>query len=100
MSLQVSSATSLTTAPPSVVPQTRSVPQARSKVECFVARVMRGVDEDVGREISACAEPLAIGTSPGNRMVLNDGLVSRHHCELTSTPLGLHVRDLGSTNGT
>ena len=80
--------------------QTRSAPHSRSKVECFVVKVLRGVEGDLGREVGSCAEPLAIGTSPGNRLVLNDGLVSRHHCELTSTPLGLYVRDLGSTNGT
>ncbi len=97
MSLQVSTAAAL---PTSAAPQTRSVPQSRSKAECFAVRVVRGADEDVGREIASCAEPLAIGTSPANRLVLADGLVSRHHCELTSTPLGLHVRDLGSTNGT
>jgi two-component system response regulator GlrR len=83
------------------VPQTRSAPvQPRVKLECFVVRVVRGTEEDQGREVSSCTEPVAIGASPGNRLVLADGLVSRHHCEITTTPLGLYVRDLGSTNGT
>ncbi len=29
-----------------------------------------------------------------------DDTVSRHHCELERTPLGIIVRDLGSTNHT
>ena len=82
------------------VPQTRSAPQSRVKVDCFVVRVTRGADEDQGREAASCTDALAIGTSPGNHLVLADGPVSRHHCELTSTALGLYVRDLGSTNGT
>jgi two-component system, NtrC family, response regulator GlrR len=81
-------------------PQTRSAPQSRCKVDCFVVKVLKGTEDDQGREVGSCTEPLAIGTSPGNRLVLSDGLVSRHHCELTATPLGLYVRDLGSTNGT
>ena len=97
------SLTALTASPHSdapVVSQTRSAPQPRVKLECFVVRVLRGTQVDLGREVGSCTEPLAIGTSPGNKLVLADGLVSRHHCEIITTPLGLHVRDLGSTNGT
>jgi transcriptional regulator with GAF, ATPase, and Fis domain len=45
-------------------------------------------------------EKLRIGKAPDNDVVLNDDTVSRHHCELTRANDGVHVRDLGSTNGT
>ncbi|HLK38233.1 MAG TPA: sigma 54-interacting transcriptional regulator [Polyangiaceae bacterium] len=41
-----------------------------------------------------------IGKASDNDIVLADDTVSRHHCELTRRPDGVHVRDLGSTNGT
>jgi transcriptional regulator with GAF, ATPase, and Fis domain len=43
---------------------------------------------------------LTIGKAPENDLVLSDDTVSRRHCELTRVPEGIHVRDLGSTNGT
>jgi transcriptional regulator with GAF, ATPase, and Fis domain len=43
---------------------------------------------------------LRIGKAPENDIVLPDDTVSRQHCELTARPDGIHVRDLGSTNGT
>jgi transcriptional regulator with GAF, ATPase, and Fis domain len=43
---------------------------------------------------------LTIGKAPDNGLVLPDDTVSRHHCELERTALGIVVRDLGSTNHT
>jgi len=43
---------------------------------------------------------LTIGKAPDNDLVLPDDTVSRHHCELERTAVGLVVRDLGSTNHT
>jgi transcriptional regulator with GAF, ATPase, and Fis domain len=40
-----------------------------------------------------------IGTSSDNDIVLTDNSVSRRHCEIESTPAGIRVRDMGSTNG-
>jgi transcriptional regulator with GAF, ATPase, and Fis domain len=48
----------------------------------------------------ALGERLRIGKASDNDVVLPDDTVSRHHCELTRTNDGVHVRDLGSTNGT
>ncbi len=45
-------------------------------------------------------EKLRIGKAPDNDVVLSDDTVSRYHCELTRANDGVHVRDLGSTNGT
>jgi transcriptional regulator with GAF, ATPase, and Fis domain len=43
---------------------------------------------------------LRLGKAQDNDLVLDDDTVSRHHCELARTNDGIHVRDLGSTNGT
>ena len=45
-------------------------------------------------------ERLTVGKAPDNDLVLPDDTVSRHHCELERTALGIIVRDLGSTNHT
>jgi transcriptional regulator with GAF, ATPase, and Fis domain len=42
----------------------------------------------------------AIGTAADNDLVLADKAVSRYHLELEPGPDGIHVRDLGSRNGT
>ena len=41
-----------------------------------------------------------IGRSQGAEFILEAPLVSRLHCQLTSTADSLHVKDLDSTNGT
>jgi DNA-binding NtrC family response regulator len=41
-----------------------------------------------------------VGKADDNDVVLADETVSRHHCEISRTPQGVRVRDLGSTNGT
>ena len=45
-------------------------------------------------------ERLTVGKAADNDLVLPDDTVSRHHCEIERTPLGVVVRDLGSTNQT
>ena len=41
-----------------------------------------------------------IGRSTGAEFMVDAALVSRLHCQLTATDDSLHVKDLGSTNGT
>jgi DNA-binding NtrC family response regulator len=70
---------------------------------------------DAGREVSSQDARLVIGSEAGVGLELRDGAVSRFHCELVvaaersgpeAGPLGsmtrgrIHVRDLGSRNGT
>lgn len=50
-------------------------------------RLLPGTEKTVGR-----------GTSAG--FVIDMPLVSRLHCNLSATPTGIAVEDLGSTNGT
>ncbi len=46
------------------------------------------------------AGPLVVGSAEEAGIALSDGTVSRYHLELTPRGDGVHVRDLGSTNGT
>jgi DNA-binding NtrC family response regulator len=52
----------------------------------------------VAREVRV-GEVLRCGSNPGNDLVLTQDTVSRIHAELSATPKGVRVRDLGSTNG-
>src|SRR3954468_24743365 len=54
---------------------------------------------DLGRSIDVAGRELRVGTEVENDFVLNDEAVSRVHCALEPTALGLRVRDEGSTNG-
>jgi len=54
-----------------------------------------------GKQISVLAEGVRVGRSSKNDVVLEDPLLSRHHCRLFFKPgEGLWVTDLGSANGT
>ena len=45
-------------------------------------------------------EPLTLGTDASCGLALTDRAVSKLHCEISLTELGVRVRDLGSKNGT
>jgi transcriptional regulator with GAF, ATPase, and Fis domain len=53
-----------------------------------------------GATWQAAAERCAIGSHPSNDLVIDDGTVSRFHCEITIAATVVRVRDLGSRNGT
>ena len=40
-----------------------------------------------------------IGTAPPADIVINDGFMSTHHCDIQVSPLGFVLVDPGSTNG-
>jgi DNA-binding NtrC family response regulator len=87
-----------TSSPSSLRPHTRIGPAAVTAASSLALRIVRG--GDTGGEPVAITEPVSIGTATTNRIALTDLLVSRFHCEVAPSPLGLHLRDLGSTNGT
>jgi transcriptional regulator with GAF, ATPase, and Fis domain len=77
----------------------------------IATRAVQGTESNVGIQAlvlsgrakgTSCkiGDKLRIGKAPDNELVLADDTVSRHHCELTRVDGGIHVRDLGSTNGT
>jgi DNA-binding NtrC family response regulator len=55
---------------------------------------------DAGAEAEFDHDVIRIGAQEGNHFQLTDPTVSRRHAEITRTPDGLVLRDLGSTNGT
>ena len=68
------------------------------QVQRFRVEVVSGPNR--GQVGAAEGTELAIGTAPGNHLVVTDPTVSRHHLVITATTNGFQVRDLGSTNGT
>jgi DNA-binding NtrC family response regulator len=76
--------------------ETRAVGPAASAVGIQVI-VLSGSAKGTSRPLG---EKLRIGKATDNDLVLADDTVSRHHCELTRSSAGIHVRDLQSTNGT
>ena len=59
-----------------------------------------GGGPDAGKSVPIAGKSVRIGSAEGNDIVLSDRAVSRAHCEITPTPDGPLVKDLGSTNGT
>ena len=53
-----------------------------------------------GKKLTLGAEPLTIGRSRANELVLHDEKVSSQHAVITTSGDKLFLRDLGSTNGT
>lgn len=70
----------------------------RSQSPGFPVRTVRV--SVLGGEQSAEGELVSVGAAQDNRLVLSGRAVSRYHLELRATSRGIHVRDLGSTNGT
>lgn len=60
--------------------------------------VIKGVDE--GRQFDLTAPAVAVGRHSSNPVHLHDTRASRRHLELTATPAGHRLADLGSGNGT
>ncbi|MBN2362368.1 MAG: sigma 54-dependent Fis family transcriptional regulator [Deltaproteobacteria bacterium] len=71
---------------------------SRMRVRAIHLEVVRGPDR--GAVFDSQRERVAIGTAPGNDLVLTDPTVSRYHLELERQANRIVVRDLGSTNGT
>ncbi|HMG57514.1 MAG TPA: sigma 54-interacting transcriptional regulator [Kofleriaceae bacterium] len=67
-------------------------------VRQFRLRVELG--PDAGREAASHDTSIVIGSEAGARLKLDDGAVSRFHCELAVDGGRVRVRDLGSRNGT
>ncbi len=55
---------------------------------------------EAGREIELPSGTTLVGRAADCGVVLADPSVSGHHCEIRASDLGVHLRDLGSTNGT
>jgi DNA-binding NtrC family response regulator len=56
--------------------------------------------DQTAASIALGARTVVVGAHASCDLVLNDPQVSRRHAELSITPEGIRVKDLGSTNGT
>jgi DNA-binding NtrC family response regulator len=59
-----------------------------------------GVGTAEEKRFPISSTPIVIGKDPAGDIVLRDPAVSRRHCEVKQTAVGVHIRDLGSRNGT
>jgi DNA-binding NtrC family response regulator len=79
-------------------------PSSRSLVPpdgAFVLTVVEGPDQGKSvRADAASPSPVLVGSSPACDLRLTDREVSRRHLGLGLVAQRLHIRDLGSTNGT
>ena len=78
---------------------TESDGRERCGLSSLLVELVEGPDVGLRYE---CAEarPLTLGAADDNDVVLRDPQASRYHLELSRTPEGVHVQDLGSLNGT
>ena len=77
---------------------TKPAQHAGRAIRRFRVVVMSG--PAAGRAWHEVAERCSIGSHAANDLVIDDGTVSRFHCELAVAGGAVRVRDLGSRNGT
>ncbi|MBX3183511.1 MAG: sigma 54-dependent Fis family transcriptional regulator [Polyangiaceae bacterium] len=68
------------------------------EIETLAVEVIEGAD--AGLRVDADSEELTVGTAANNDLELTDPTVSGYHLELRQREDGIHLTDLGSTNGT
>ena len=76
---------------------------AEATVQTEDAYLVRGFTlrtESAAAPYESTTDRCSIGSDPSNDFVLDDKTVSRFHCEVVVSDLGVRVRDLGSRNGT
>jgi len=76
---------------------TRAKPTVRVQYAKALLVVAKG--PNAGKKLEVSHMPVRIGTASDNGLVLTDDMVSRYHCEISASPVGVRVRDEGSTNG-
>ena len=95
---------------PAVAPAARSAPRRARVGERTVARgaapsgagqalVVIEPPDQAGREYPVTTE-MTLGRAPGCTVVIDDTYVSQIHARVAAGPDGVHLEDLGSTNGT
>ncbi len=70
----------------------------RALPRSWMCRVLN--DQGDGNSVGLGARPIRVGADGSCDLILSDPQVSRQHAELSATPDGIRIRDLGSTNGT
>jgi len=77
-----------------------TVKNERASVPMHALRLEIVGGPDTGATVNLSDAQVSIGTAHDNHLMLTDPSVSRYHAELTGRTDGVHVADLGSTNGT
>lgn len=72
--------------------------KSRAVPRSWMCRVLD--DGGTGQSLTLGARPVMVGADSRCDLILKDPQVSREHAELSVTPDGIRIRDLGSTNGT
>jgi DNA-binding NtrC family response regulator len=96
--VEVGGVNAVSTTTPTHWTKVASASSRELRYQRFAVRVIAG--PDAGLEVTSTGASIAIGTGPGNDLVLTDRTVSRHHCEISAVERGFQLRDLDSTNGT
>lgn len=61
---------------------------------------LRGVSGPHFGKVIPLTGRLTIGRGQDCDLIIDEAEMSRHHAVIEATPIGLHLKDLGSTNGT
>ena len=64
-----------------------------------VARMLVAADGRTVQEIPLRIGRVIIGRTPDNDVQIDSRFISRHHCQVITTPHSCHIEDLNSTNG-
>src|SRR5262245_5728415 len=75
-----------------------STTKGRTPSRAFTLRVVSA--EGGGQQTQLGARAIVIGADPTCGLIIEDPKASRRHAEVSATPDGVLVRDLGSRNGT
>lgn len=78
---------------------TQTVRRASLAIRRLRIRILEGPDEGAEHLVEESGA-IVLGTSEDDTIALQDPTISRYHVEVAATDEGLHVRDLGSRNGT
>jgi len=81
-------------------PTLHLLPASRPRRERAKYELLVTSGPDKGRRISIAQDLIKVGRSARGDLVLSDKNVSNIHLEIEKDASGIHVRDIGSTNGT
>lgn len=68
--------------------------------QCRDVVILTQQDEGYIKNVFPGGTDITVGRAPGNSLVINDPSVSGRHCIFRTTPHGLALEDLNSSNGT
>jgi general secretion pathway protein A len=82
---------------PEMSPQRAS--QATDTAPAAVGRILVATDGRTVQELALYVGRIIVGRTPDNDLQVDSRFVSRHHCQIVTTPNSCVIEDLNSTNG-